>query len=41
LVAFDYGKKEIKVSEPLIPTDDKEVDFKKYHSFFDGVEGKH
>ena len=41
LVAFDYGKKEIKLSEPLIPTEDKEADFKGYHSFFEGVEGKH
>jgi len=41
LVAFDYGKKEIKVSEPLMPTEDKDADFKKYHAFFDGVEGKY
>ena len=41
LVAFDYGKKEIKISEPIIPTDEQEADFKKYHAFFDGVEGKH
>ncbi|SIR00502.1 1-acyl-sn-glycerol-3-phosphate acyltransferase [Maribacter ulvicola] len=41
LVAFDYGKKEIKLSEPLFPTEDKEADFKKYHAFFNGVEGKH
>lgn len=41
LVAFDYGKKEIKISIPQYPTDNQEADFKKYHSFFDGVEGKH
>ncbi|WP_324025965.1 1-acyl-sn-glycerol-3-phosphate acyltransferase [Maribacter sp. BPC-D8] len=41
LVAFDYGKKEIKISEPLLPTEDKEADFKKYHAFFEGVVGKH
>ncbi|HDZ03530.1 hypothetical protein LCGC14_0127120 [marine sediment metagenome] len=41
LVAFDYGKKEIKISEPIISTDDKEADFKKYHAFFEGVKGKH
>ena len=41
LVAFDYGKKEIKLSEPLIPTEDKDADFIKYHAFFEGVVGKH
>ena len=40
LVAFDYGKKEIKISEPLNPTENQEADFKLYHSFFEGVEGK-
>ncbi|MGB3145735.1 MAG: 1-acyl-sn-glycerol-3-phosphate acyltransferase [Maribacter sp.] len=40
LVAFDYGKKEIKISEPLKPTENQEADFKLYHSFFEGVEGK-
>tara|TARA_R110002051_G_scaffold1246_1_gene6853 strand:- start:8778 stop:9308 length:531 start_codon:yes stop_codon:yes gene_type:complete len=41
LVAFDYGKKEIKVSDPIMPTDNQEADFEKYHAFFDGVEGKY
>ncbi|SHJ73541.1 1-acyl-sn-glycerol-3-phosphate acyltransferases [Arenibacter nanhaiticus] len=40
LVAFDYGKKEIKISEPQYPTADKEADFIKYKSFFKGVKGK-
>lgn len=40
LVAFDYGKKEIKISESSWPTNDKEADFNKYHLFFEGVEGK-
>ena len=40
LIAFDFGKKEVKVSEPLWPTDDKEADFKKYEAFFEGVVGK-
>jgi 1-acyl-sn-glycerol-3-phosphate acyltransferase len=39
LVAFDYGKKEIKISEPKFPTDDQIADFEKYHAFYDGVEG--
>jgi len=40
LVAFDYGKKQIKVSEPYLTTDDKEADFKNYEDFFIGVLGK-
>ncbi|WP_273567522.1 1-acyl-sn-glycerol-3-phosphate acyltransferase [Maribacter halichondriae] len=40
MVAFDYGKKEIKFSEPHFPTDNKEDDFKTYMSFFKGVVGK-
>ena len=40
LVAFDYGKKEVKISEPLFPTDDKDADFKTYKSFFKGIVGK-
>ncbi|WP_430905636.1 1-acyl-sn-glycerol-3-phosphate acyltransferase [Maribacter sp. 2-571] len=39
LVAFDFGKKEVKVSEPYLTTDDKEADFKKYKAFFKGVKG--
>jgi len=40
LVAFDFGKKQIKVSEPYFPTDDKNADFKIYELFFKGVKGK-
>ncbi len=40
LVAFDFGKKEVKVSEPYFPTGDKETDFKSYKAFFKGVVGK-
>ena len=40
MVAFDYGKKEIKISDLQYPTDDKESDFKTYKSFFSGVKGK-
>ena len=39
MVAFDYGKKEIKISEPIIPTENQIADFEKYHSFYNGVEG--
>lgn len=40
LVAFDYGKKEIKISKPLFPTSDIENDFKVYQNFFKGTLGK-
>lgn len=40
LVAFDYGRKEVKISEPNYPTGDKNIDFKKYETFFIGVKGK-
>jgi 1-acyl-sn-glycerol-3-phosphate acyltransferase len=40
MVAFDYGKKQIKISKPLSPTTDQEADFKKYEAFFKGVKGK-
>ena len=39
LVAFDYGKKEVKISEPIKPTENQIADFEKYHAFYDGVEG--
>ncbi len=40
LVAFDYGRKQIKVSKEIYTTDDKKADFAKYHDFFKGVKGK-
>ncbi|SFW15764.1 1-acyl-sn-glycerol-3-phosphate acyltransferase [Cellulophaga fucicola] len=40
LVAFDYGKKEIKISEAIRTTDNTELDFKTYEAFFKGVEGR-
>lgn len=40
MVAFDFGKKQIKVSEPHTPTYDMEADFTVYKSFFKGVVGK-
>ncbi len=40
LIAFDYGKKEVKVSEAIYTTDNKEEDFKNYKKFFEGVKGK-
>lgn len=40
MVAFDFGKKQIKISEPTHPTDDIHADFKKYEAFYEGVVGK-
>ncbi|MEO1010214.1 MAG: 1-acyl-sn-glycerol-3-phosphate acyltransferase [Bacteroidota bacterium] len=40
LVAFDYGRKQVKISKAILPTEDKEADFKHYKAFFKGVEGK-
>jgi len=40
MVAFDFGKKEHRISRPFYPTDDVEADFKFMHSFFDGVIGR-
>ncbi|MDO6820429.1 1-acyl-sn-glycerol-3-phosphate acyltransferase [Zobellia sp. 1_MG-2023] len=40
LIAFDFGKKQVKISEPMLTTDDKEADFKVYESFFKGVVGR-
>ncbi|MCM4168900.1 hypothetical protein KCTC52924_02598 [Arenibacter antarcticus] len=40
LVAFDFGEKQIKISEPHFPTDNKEQDFITYKSFYKGVLGK-
>ncbi|MEM9649243.1 MAG: 1-acyl-sn-glycerol-3-phosphate acyltransferase [Bacteroidota bacterium] len=40
LVAFDFGQKEIKISEPFIPSDDIQKDFREIRAFFKGVKGK-
>lgn len=40
MVAFDFGKKEVKISEPLWTTDNINHDFKKVRQFFKGVQGK-
>lgn len=40
MVAFDYGKKEVKISEPFQTTDNINADFKKVRQFFKGVKGK-
>lgn len=39
-VAFDFGKKEVKVAEPFIPTGNYEADMKLILPFYEGVKGK-
>ncbi len=39
MVAFDYGKKEIKISQPQYPSGDYEQDSKIYEEFYRGVTG--
>jgi 1-acyl-sn-glycerol-3-phosphate acyltransferase len=40
LVAFDYGKKTVRISEPRFPSGDYESDYKGYREFYQGVVGK-
>lgn len=40
LIAFDFGKKQIKISQPYFTTDDMEADFKIFNTFYKGVVGK-
>ena len=39
LVAFDFGNKQVKLSEPRIPTGEFETDYAEYQRFFEGVTG--
>jgi len=40
LVAFDYGTKTVRFSEPRYPTGDYETDYASYCKFYEGVVGK-
>lgn len=40
MVAFDYGKKEVKISEPYYPSGEYENDLPAFQEFFRGVVGK-
>ncbi len=40
MVAFDFGKKQIKVSQPHFPSENMEQDLKVYKEFYKGVLGK-
>ena len=40
MIAFDFGKKQHRISEPLFPTGDIDKDMKHIHKFFKGTVGK-
>lgn len=40
MVAFDFGKKNVRISEPLFPTEDREGDFERIREFYKEVTGK-
>ena len=40
LVAFDYGTKTVRFSDPRIPTGDYDKDYASYKAFYKGVTGK-
>ncbi len=40
MATLDFGKKQVKISEPYYPTDDIEKDFEYFKSFYKGVLGK-
>ena len=40
MATLDFGKKQIKISEPYYTTDDKTKDFEYFQSFYKGVLGK-
>ncbi|MEX0312988.1 MAG: 1-acyl-sn-glycerol-3-phosphate acyltransferase [Allomuricauda sp.] len=40
MVAFDFGEKQVKISEPKYPTENLNKDFKEIREFFKGVKGK-
>jgi 1-acyl-sn-glycerol-3-phosphate acyltransferase len=41
MIALDFKNKQLILSEPYDVTDDMEADFKHFHSYFDGIKGKH
>jgi len=40
MVAFDFGRKQVKIAVPFHPTEAMEEDFNKIHAFYKGVSGK-
>jgi len=40
MVTLDFGNKQVLVNEPYHLTDSMEADFKYFHEFYKGVEGR-
>ena len=40
MMTFDFGNKQVKISEPLYLTDNMDEDFKEIYKFYKGVKGK-
>lgn len=40
MIAFDFGRKRVKVSKPLYPSEDREEDFLRIKKFYKEVKGK-
>jgi len=40
MATLDFGKKQVKISEPYYTTDNKDKDFDNFYTFFEGVQGK-
>ena len=40
MVAFDFGKKQVKIAEPFMVTDDFDSDMDRIKSFYKGVKGR-
>ena len=41
MIALDFENKQLKISEPYLPTDNMEADFKHFYNYFKGIVGKH
>ncbi len=41
MVAFDYGKKEVRIEEPFMPTGNLELDMAIIKKYYSGVQGRH
>lgn len=41
MATLDFKNKQVKISEPFYPTDDKDKDFEHFYSFYKGIVGYH
>lgn len=41
MARLDWGRKEVRISQPFFPSGDKEADFSAMLQYFQGVKGKH